>query len=68
MVFSISSTLPAGRCFALTPLVLVPGDGPAAPGDLQWMLRPAPGHRPTPSGRGRGAPGAQQHALSMPVH
>lgn len=68
MVFSVSSILPAGRCSALTPLVLIPGDGPAAPGDLQWMLCPAPGHRPAPSGRGRGAPGAQQCALSLSVH
>ncbi|KAM6243606.1 transmembrane protein 268 isoform 2-T2 [Porphyrio hochstetteri] len=53
---------------ALTPLLPVPGDGPAAPGDLQWMLRPAAGHWPPPSGCGRGAPGAQQCALSLPVH
>lgn len=44
--FNVSSTLPAGGCSALTPLVLFPGGGPAAPGDLQWMLRPAPGHWP----------------------
>lgn len=68
MVFHVSSTLPAGRFSALTPLLLVPGDGPAAPGYLQWMLRPAPGHRPSPSGHARGAPGAQQRALSLPVH
>lgn len=68
MVFNISSTLPTGRCSALTPLVLLPGDGPAALGDLQWMLCPAPGHWPAPSGCGRGAPGAQQRALSLPVH
>lgn len=53
---------------ALTPLVLIPGDGPAAPGDLQRMLRAAPGHRPAPRGRGGGTPGAQQRALSLPVH
>lgn len=68
MVFNVSSTVPAGRCSALTPLLLIPGDGPAAPGDLQRMLRPAPGHRPAPSGHGRGASGAQQRALSLPVH
>lgn len=52
----------------LTPSLLVPGDGPAAPGDLQWMLCPAPGDRAAAPGHGGGAPGAEQRALSVPVH
>ena len=67
-LFSVSSTVPAGRCSTLTPLVLIPGDGPAAPGDLQWMLRPAPGHWPASPGCGGGARGAQRRALPLPVH
>lgn len=65
----LTSPLPCPQgCPALTPLLLLPGDGPTAPGDLQWMLRPAPGHGPAPSGRGRGTHGAQQRSLSLPVH
>lgn len=50
------------------PLVLVPGDGPAAPGDLQCLLRAAAGQWPAAPSCALWALGGQQCALPMPVH
>lgn len=66
-MLDVCPALPAEMPCCDTSLV-PPGHGPAAPGDLQWLLRAAPGHGPAPSGQPRGTPGPQQRSLSVPVH
>lgn len=49
-------------------LILVPGDGPAAAGDLQWLLHQTLDQWSTPSGHHVKACGTHEYPLPLPVH